>query len=696
MLQDVTEQKEKHNMSYSDYEAWKNTPVEGEPFLSVVIPAYNEVNRIVPTIGAIASHLSSSGLTWELIVADDGSKDETVKTVEALGLVNLRVLKAPKNGGKGSAVRRGVLAARGKYVLFDDADNSTPIEEIDRLLPKLTQEGFGLAVGSRAADGAKESSKSLLRHVMSSGLRAIVKYGFRINVRDTQCGFKLYTREAARRLHTAQTIMGFSFDLEIIYLASKFGIRIAEVPVSWVDAPGSKVDPVKEAKRFLKDLVRIKLNDLRGLYHNKRAAEMRVAVVTAHSPSKSSLNEYGFHFIRNLRQKPDVSEVIVLCDELPNGETYPEIGGQGAPVRFVPSWRFGAVDNTLRILRTVQQQKPDVVLFNIQFATFGDGKISGALGLTAPALTHWFGYPTITLLHNIMETIDLQKAGFAQNSIMIRIMRTFGWIFTRMLLVSDRVALTIPKYVELIEKRYKANNVLLAPHGAFNDTDKPSFELPEGSMQIMTFGKFGTYKKIETLIEAFKRLQDGNRPALELVIAGTDSPNTPGYLAAVQKQYADVPNVRFTGYVEESDVPQIFGDAAVVVFPYTSTTGSSGVLHQAGDYGKAVVLPSLGDLAELITEEGYAGEFFEPENAASLATAIARVIDHPERRLELGQQNYAASHGLLMSDVVEWYLLHFQTILAERQNLVAKSATVSTIKSIPISTLKKEAPAHGN
>lgn len=683
-------------MSYADYEAWKNTPVEGDPYLSVVIPAYNEVNRIVPTIGAIASHLSSSGLTWELIVADDGSKDETVKTVEELGLVNLRVLKAPKNGGKGSAVRRGVLAARGKYILFDDADNSTPIEEIDRLLPKLTQEGFGLAVGSRAADGAQESSKSLMRRVMSGGLRAIVKYGFRIGVRDTQCGFKLYTREAARRLHTAQTIMGFSFDLEIIYLASKFGIRIAEVPVSWIDAPGSKVDPVKEARRFIKDLVRIKLNDLRGLYHNKRAAEMRVAVVTAHPPSKSSLNEYGFHFVRNLRQKPDVSEVIVICDELPTGDNYADMGGEGAPVHFVPTWRFGDAKNPLRILKAIRQQKPDVVLFNIQFATFGDGKVSAALGLTTPALVHFAGYPTITLLHNIMETIDLQKTGFAGKPMMERIMRLFGWIFTRMILMSDRVALTIPKYVELIQARYHADNVLLAPHGAFNDTAQPSFDLPEGPMQIMTFGKFGTYKKIEVLIEAFSRLQDGSRSPLELVIAGTDSPNTPGYLDSVQAKYAHVPNVRFTGYVEETDVPRIFGDSAVVVFPYTTTTGSSGVLHQAGDYGKAAVLPSLGDLAELIAEEGYAGEFFEPENAASLADAIARVIDHPERRLELGQQNYAASHGLLMSDVVEWYLLHFQTILAERQNLVAKASNPPVTQKLPQPTLKKEAPAHGN
>jgi glycosyltransferase involved in cell wall biosynthesis len=665
-------------MSYSDYEIWKTTPIEGNPDLSVVIPAYNEVERIIPTIGAIAHHLSGAGLAWELIIADDGSKDETVKTVESLGLVNLRVLKAPKNGGKGSAVRRGVLAARGKYILFDDADNSTPIEEIDNLLPKVSREGFGLAVGSRAADGANESSKSLMRKIMSGGLRWIVKNIFRIGVRDTQCGFKLYTREAAMRLHTAQTIMGFSFDLEILYLAAKFGIPVAEVPVNWIDAPGSKVDPIKEARRFIKDLVKIKWNDIRGVYHNKRAPELRIAVITAHPPSKSTLNEYGYHFIRHLRVKPDVSEVLVLCDDLPAGETYPNLEGEGAPVRFIPSWRFGALGNAIRILRTLRTQRPDAVLFNIQFASFGSGKVSGALGLTAPALSRLAGYPTITLLHNIMETIDLQKTGFARQPMMAVLMRAFGWIFTKILLMSDRLSVTIPKYVEILEDRYRAGNVLLAPHGSFDDSAAPAFDLPDAPMQIMTFGKFGTYKKVEALVEAFKRLQSEQRPPIELVIAGTDSPNTPGYLNAVREQYSEVPNIRFTGYVEESDVPRIFSDAAVVVFPYTSTTGSSGVLHQAGDYGKAVVLPRLGDLAELITEEGYAGEFFEPEDPASLEQAIARVLDNPEYRIELGRQNYAAAHGLLMSDVVEWYLLHFQTIMAERQNLVAKPAQLTT------------------
>lgn len=253
-------------MAYEHYNQWKSTPIDDVPYLSIVIPAYNEEVRIVPTIGAIASHVSNLGFAWELIVADDGSKDQTAELVEELGFANLRLLRAPANGGKGSAVQRGMLAARGKYILFDDADNSTPIEEIEKLLRKLDGEGFDVAVGSRAAEGADEAHRPLLRRLMSGGLRWTVRHIFRIGVRDTQCGFKLFTREAARRLHTAQTIAGFSFDLEILYLAAKLGYRIAEVPVAWIDAPGSKVDTRKEVQRFLRDLLKIKLNDLRGVY----------------------------------------------------------------------------------------------------------------------------------------------------------------------------------------------------------------------------------------------------------------------------------------------------------------------------------------------------------------------------------------------------------------------------------------------
>lgn len=258
-------------MAYSNYQRWKTTLISNTaaPYLSVIIPAYNEAERIVPSIGAIASHICDLGFDWELIIADDGSKDATVALVEGLGLVNARVLKAPKNGGKGSAVKRGMLAARGQYRLFADADNSTPIEEVSKLLAKIDGSQtprYDIAIGSRAAEGAQESNKSLLRRIFSGGLRMMVKHVLGINVRDTQCGFKLYTAEAAVRLHKAQTMMGFSFDLEVLYLAAKYGYKVAEVPVAWVDAPGSKVNPTKEAKRFIKDMAAIKRNDWRGAY----------------------------------------------------------------------------------------------------------------------------------------------------------------------------------------------------------------------------------------------------------------------------------------------------------------------------------------------------------------------------------------------------------------------------------------------
>lgn len=255
-----------YNESYSCYQRWKTTPLSECPLLSVVIPTYNEAARIVPTVGAVASYCSGLSIPWELIIADDGSTDETVTLLEGLGFMNLQVLRAPRNGGKGSAVRRGILAARGAYILFADADNSTPIEELGNLLAHL-DEGFDVVVGSRAVVGAVESSRSLHRRAISGGLRLLIRHFFKLGVVDSQCGFKLFRRHVGQQLCTLQTIDGFSFDLELLYLANKLGYRVVEQPVQWVDAPGSKVNPRKEMMRFLKDLFYIRLNDLNGRYN---------------------------------------------------------------------------------------------------------------------------------------------------------------------------------------------------------------------------------------------------------------------------------------------------------------------------------------------------------------------------------------------------------------------------------------------
>lgn len=257
------------NHELDHYRRWAETPITGEPEISIVVPAYNEEWRILPTIGAIAVEISKRDVPWELIVSDDGSTDATRQLVSDLDLPNVRLLESA-NTGKGGAVRRGMLAARGQYILFADADQSTPIEQFGELVDEIVHGGADLVVGSRGADGADVAHKSILRKVLSAGLNAIVRLGFRIPLSDTQCGFKLFTRDAAQTLFRVQRIDGFSFDLEVLFLARKRGMKIAEVPVEWIDAPGSTVDPGKVALQFVKDLVRIRTWSILGAYRNPR------------------------------------------------------------------------------------------------------------------------------------------------------------------------------------------------------------------------------------------------------------------------------------------------------------------------------------------------------------------------------------------------------------------------------------------
>jgi dolichyl-phosphate beta-glucosyltransferase len=253
--------------AYDAYVAWRDTPNCRPVDLTIVVPAYNEQARIIPTIGAFAAHLAQTDMTWELIVSDDGSRDATRVLIDLIDHANVRVVEAPVNAGKGAAVRRGFTHARGRMVLFSDADNATPAQEVDRLIAELDA-GAQVAIGSRAASGAAVANRSLLRRTMTAGLRAVVRVGLGIGVADTQCGFKLFTAEAAGRIGAAQTVNGFSFDLEMLHLAERFGYTIAEVPVRWFDAPGSKVRPGSEAVRFLASIVRIRMNGIRGVYRN--------------------------------------------------------------------------------------------------------------------------------------------------------------------------------------------------------------------------------------------------------------------------------------------------------------------------------------------------------------------------------------------------------------------------------------------
>jgi len=240
------------------------------PRVTIVIPAWNEAGRIGPTVESIVEHMDARAEPWELIISDDGSTDDTIGVVQNLGLQNLRILAAPENRGKGHAVRSGMLAARGDLVLFADADRSTPISFIDDLIAEV-EAGASVAVGSRAVDGSLEESKSVGRRLCSSSLRFLVRHLFSLGVKDTQCGFKMFTRDAAQDLFQRQRIDGFSFDLEVLFLAQQADWKTVEVPVDWIDAPGSTVNATRVALRFLRDLSAIRIDHSRGRHETPAA-----------------------------------------------------------------------------------------------------------------------------------------------------------------------------------------------------------------------------------------------------------------------------------------------------------------------------------------------------------------------------------------------------------------------------------------
>ncbi|MCA0132596.1 glycosyltransferase [Winogradskyella alexanderae] len=392
---------------------------------------------------------------------------------------------------------------------------------------------------------------------------------------------------------------------------------------------------------------------------------MKLAIVTAYPPSKVTLNEYAYHLVKQFRQHQDITELILLTDRT-EGEKDLNFSEAGCKITVKECWSFNSYKNIFSVTKAINQTAPDSVLFNLQFMKFGDKKVAAALGLMLPLVCRLKRIPNIVLLHNILEEVDLGSAGFTSNKLMQKLYGFIGSSLTRLILQADTVAVTMQKYVDILERKYNAKNVKLIPHGTFEIPEEPNYTLPEGPMQIMTFGKFGTYKKVEGMIEAVEMVRQSTGLNLEVVIAGTDNPNVPGYLAKVREDYKHIPQVRFTGYVEEEDVPVIFNNSAVVVFPYTATTGSSGVLHQAGSYGKAVVMPDLGDLALLVQDEGYRGEFFDPTNVESLALAIEVLVTNEAHRLNIAKANYKAATAHPMSQIAEMYIGSFKQIFGNK------------------------------
>ncbi len=241
--------------------------------LSIVVPAYNEAERLPPTLQRLHAFLASQPLRWEIVVVDDGSKDQTCAVVEAAmpAIPNLRLVKQVPNRGKGAAVRMGMLAARGQLRVMCDADCSMPPEELARLILPITQGHAEISIASRYAEGAKTEPQPVYRVLWSRLCNQVIQRSLVPGVKDTQCGFKAFTAESARDLFRLATIDGWAFDLEILALARRRGYTIAEVGVEWTDDKRSKINPLKDMWKVIREALVIRKNLRTGVYDAAKA-----------------------------------------------------------------------------------------------------------------------------------------------------------------------------------------------------------------------------------------------------------------------------------------------------------------------------------------------------------------------------------------------------------------------------------------
>ncbi len=376
---------------------------------------------------------------------------------------------------------------------------------------------------------------------------------------------------------------------------------------------------------------------------------MKICLVTAFPPSRRGLNEYGFHIAKELRRDPLLS-LTILADELDGGQA--ELDG----FDVFRCWRFDSLGNPLHLWRAVQDIKPDVIWFNLLFSTFGNNPVAAFSGLSVPLLSRLGGHYTHVTLHHLMDNIDLKDAGVR----FPRLYRAAGYTATRMLLMANSISVLLPAYRRTLIDKYRGENVHFRAHGILSARPEPPDYSLRGNPEhrILAFGKWGTYKRLELLIEAFDELA-ARMPNVVLVVAGSSHPMAPGYVESVAAKTRDNPRVAFTGYVDEENIPELFRSSSVLVLPYSSATGASGVAHLACEFGVPIVSAGIHDFREMAWDEGIAIDFYETGNARDLAERMYALLNDDQRSREMSEQNFSAALRMTMPQIIRQYLRSF-------------------------------------
>jgi glycosyltransferase involved in cell wall biosynthesis len=395
---------------------------------------------------------------------------------------------------------------------------------------------------------------------------------------------------------------------------------------------------------------------------------MKICLVTTFPPSTGGLSEYGFHIAQELQRNPFLN-LTVLADELPEEHVEPE----GFSV--VRCWSFDDPRSVLRLMKVLRRMKPDVVWFNLLFSTFGRNPLIAFSGLMTPLLARLSGRYTHVTLHHLMDTVELKDVGVRNETLY----RFAGAIATRMLLLSNSVSVLMPGYRKILNDKYGRDNVHLRAHGIL--TRRPEF--PDFTRRgnpyhrILAFGKWGTYKRLELMMEAFHLIAQ-QLPNVKLVVAGGDHPQAHGYIESMKQHYAEDPRIEFRGYIPEEALADLFQSSSVAVMPYSSSTGCSGVAHLACAYGVPIISADLADFRQMAQGEELAMQFYPAGDAAGLAESLLDLLQSPEKQHGMATQNFSAGLRMTMPNVVQKYLRHFEV-----QQRVQTLKYVSRFRRLP-------------
>lgn len=350
---------------------------------------------------------------------------------------------------------------------------------------------------------------------------------------------------------------------------------------------------------------------------------LNICIVTFFPPSRGRLAEYAYYLVNELQRLPKINHIDVLAD-VNQHHTTMKLGNKIILYRV---WKPDNVLSILSILFKIIGLKPDIVHFNLHMAVFGRSRLANFFGLSLPLLSRLLGLRTLVTLHNISEKINVEKCGYKNNFIN----RRGSFLATKLLTLASGITVNVKSYTKTMRKRYKCESVRWIPHGTWKVSNPSNLNHPT----VLYFGHSGPYKDLDLLFEAFQILRR-KRKDVKLIVAGSSHPNYPGFLDKYKINSSSA--VEFTGYIPEEQIPDLFEKSSVVVLPYHTCTGTSGVAHLAASYGVPMVATDLPEFHELVAEG--CGIVLSPHNPQLFAEKVLCVLNNPDVAGKLRESNY--------------------------------------------------------